>query len=305
MELEQKIKKANLNIEEKQIKYNEPMKKHTTFKVGGNAEALITIKKEEELEEICKFAKETQTPITIIGNGSNILVTDKGIKGIVAKIDIQKFKIKEEKKEEIITVGAGNRVAQLAYEFQKRNITGFEELGGIPGTIGGAIRMNAGAYGKEMKDIVIDAKVLTKEGKTEILKNEELEFKYRNSIIAKENLIVLEVRLKLKKGDSQSIKDKMNEYANSRRKKQPLEYASAGSTFKRGEDFITAKLIDEAGLKGYQIGGAQVSEKHAGFIVNKGDATAKDIFDLIKYVKDTVYDKFGKRIELEVQVLGE
>ena len=165
--------------------------------------------------------------------------------------------------------------------------------------------MNAGAYGKEMKDIVIDAKVLTKEGKTEILKNEELEFKYRNSKIAKENLIVLEVRLKLKKGDSQSIKDKMNEYANSRREKQPLEYASAGSTFKRGEDFITAKLIDEAGLKGYQIGGAQVSEKHAGFIVNKGDATAKDIFDLIKYVKDTVYDKFGKRIELEVQVLGE
>lgn len=305
MELEQKIKKANLNIEEKQIKYNEPMKKHTTFKVGGNAEALITIKKEEELEEICKFAKETQTPITIIGNGSNILVTDKGIKGIVAKIDIQKFEIKEENEEEIITVGAGNRVAQLAYELQKIRITGFEELGGIPGTIGGAIRMNAGAYGKEMKDIVIDAKVLTKEGKTEILKNEELEFKYRNSIIAKENLIVLEVRLKLKKGDSQSIKDKMNEYANSRREKQPLEYASAGSTFKRGEDFITAKLIDEAGLKGYQIGGAQVSEKHAGFIVNKGDATAKDIFDLIKYVKDTVYDKFGKRIELEVQVLGE
>ena len=156
-----------------------------------------------------------------------------------------------------------------------------------------------------MKDIVIDAKVLTKEGKTEILKNEELEFKYRNSRIAKEKLIVLEVRLKLEKGDSQSIKNKMNEYANSRKEKQPLEYASAGSTFKRGEDFITAKLIDEAGLKGYQIGGAQVSEKHAGFIVNKGDATAKDIFDLIKYVQDTVYEKFGKRIELEVQVLGE
>lgn len=305
MELEQKIKKANLNIEEKQIKYNEPMKKHTTFKVGGNAEVLITIKKEEELKEIYKFAKETQTPITIIGNGSNILVTDNGIKGIVAKIDIQKFEIKEEDAEVIITVGAGNRVAQLAYEFQKRNITGFEELGGIPGTTGGAIRMNAGAYGKEMKDIVIDVKVLNEEGKIEILKNKELEFEYRNSIISKNNLIVLEVRLKLEKGDSQAIKDKMNEYANSRREKQPLEYASAGSTFKRGEDFITAKLIDEAGLKGYQIGGAQVSEKHAGFIVNKGDATAKDIFDLIKYVQNTVYDKFGKRIELEVQVLGE
>ena len=160
--------------------------------------------------------------------------------------------------------------------------------------------MNAGAYGKEMKDIVIDAKILNEEGKIETLKNEELKFEYRNSIISQKNIIVLETRLKLKKGESQEIKSKMDEYAKSR-----IEYPSAGSTFKRGKDFITAKLIDEAGLKGYQIGGAQVSEKHAGFIINKGDATATDILNLIEYVKKEIHKKFDKNIELEVQVIGE
>ena len=293
---------------------NEPMKKHTTFKVGGNADIFITIKKEEELKEVCKFAKETKTPIIIIGNGSNILVTDKGIRGIVAKIDIKKTEIKEEKdiKEHILEIlkkniknQIQNKVAETAYKLQKEGITGFEELAGIPGTIGGAIRMNAGAYGKEMKDIVIDAKILNEEGKIETLKNEELKFEYRNSIISQKNIIVLETRLKLKKGESQEIKSKMDEYAKSRKEKQPIEYPSAGSTFKRGKDFITAKLIDEAGLKGYQIGGAQVSEKHAGFIINKGDATATDILNLIEYVKKEIHKKFDKNIELEVQVIGE
>ena len=248
------------------------------------------------------FAKETKTPIIIIGNGSNILVTDKGIRGIVAKIDIKKTEIKEEK-DIIVTLGAGNKVAETAYKLQKEGITGFEELAGIPGTIGGAIRMNAGAYGKEMKDIVIDAKILNEEGKIETLKNEELKFEYRNSIISQKNIIVLETRLKLKKRESQEIKSKMDEYAKSRKEKQPIEYPSAGSTFKRGKDFITAKLIDEAGLKGYQIGGAQVSEKHAGFIINKGDATATDILNLIEYVKKEIHKKFDKNIELEVQVI--
>ena len=165
--------------------------------------------------------------------------------------------------------------------------------------------MNAGAYGKEMKDIVIDAKILNEEGKIETLKNEELKFEYRNSIISQKNIIVLETRLKLKKRESQEIKSKMDEYAKSRKEKQPIEYPSAGSTFKRGKDFITAKLIDEAGLKGYQIGGAQVSEKHAGFIINKGDATATDILNLIEYVKKEIHKKFDKNIELEVQVIGE
>ena len=305
MEKEQKNKEKKLNIEQSQIKYDEPMKKHTTFKVGGNADIFITIKKEEELKEVCNFAKETKTPIIIIGNGSNILVTDKGIKGIVAKIDIKKTEIKEEEKDIRVTLGAGNKVAETAYKLQKEGITGFEELAGIPGTIGGAIRMNAGAYGKEMKDIVIDAKILNEEGKIETLKNEELKFEYRNSIISQKNIIVLETRLKLKKGESQEIKSKMDEYSKTRKEKQPIEYPSAGSTFKRGKDFITAKLIDEAGLKGYQIGGAQVSEKHAGFIINKGDATATDILNLIEYVKKEIHKKFDKNIELEVQVIGE
>ena len=281
---------------------NEPMKKHTTFKVGGNADIFITIKKEEELKEVCKFAKETKTPIIIIGNGSNILVTDKGIRGIVAKIDIKKTEIKEEK-DIIVTLGAGNKVAETAYKLQKEGITGFEELAGIPGTIGGAIRMNAGAYGKEMKDIVIDAKILNEEGKIETLKNEELKFEYRNSIISQKNIIVLETRLKLKKGESQEIKSKMDEYAKSRKEKQPIEYPSAGSTFKRGTDFITAKLIDDAGLKGYTIGGAKVSEKHAGFIINTGNATAQDVLDLAKYVTNKVYEKFGKKIEFEIKIV--
>ena len=304
METEQKNKEKKLNIEQSQIKYNEPMKKHTTFKVGGNADIFITIKKEEELKEVCKFAKETKTPIIIIGNGSNILVTDKGIRGIVAKIDIKKTEIKEEK-DIIVTLGAGNKVAETAYKLQKEGITGFEELAGIPGTIGGAIRMNAGAYGKEMKDIVIDAKILNEEGKIETLKNEELKFEYRNSIISQKNIIVLETRLKLKKGESQEIKSKMDEYAKSRKEKQPIEYPSAGSTFKRGKDFITAKLIDEAGLKGYQIGGAQVSEKHAGFIINKENATADDVLKLTQIIKEKVYEKYGKKIELEVKIIGE
>ena len=303
METEQKNKEKKLNIEQSQIKYNEPMKKHTTFKVGGNADIFITIKKEEELKEVCKFAKETKTPIIIIGNGSNILVTDKGIRGIVAKIDIKKTEIKEEK-DIIVTLGAGNKVAETAYKLQKEGITGFEELAGIPGTIGGAIRMNAGAYGKEMKDIVIDAKILNEEGKIETLKNEELKFEYRNSIISQKNIIVLETRLKLKKGESQEIKSKLDEYAKSRKEKQPIEYPSAGSTFKRGDNFITAKLIDEAGLKGYSIGGAKISEKHAGFIINTGGATAQNVLDLAKYVTDKVYEKFGKKIEFEIKVLG-
>lgn len=303
MEKEQKNKEKKLNIEQSQIKYDEPMKKHTTFKVGGNADIFITIKKEEELKEVCKFAKETKTPIIIIGNGSNILVTDKGIRGIVAKIDIKKTEIKEEK-DIIVTLGAGNKVAETAYKLQKEGITGFEELAGIPGTIGGAIRMNAGAYGKEMKDIVIDAKILNEEGKIETLKNEELKFEYRNSIISQKNIIVLETRLKLKKGESQEIKSKMDEYAKSRKEKQPIEYPSAGSTFKRGKDFITAKLIDEAGLKGFNVGDAQVSTKHSGFIINKGNAKAKDVLELINHLEKEIYEKYKKKIELEIEIIG-
>ena len=195
--------------------------------------------------------------------------------------------MQQEQNEKVeITVGAGNKNAELAGILLKNNITGFEELAGIPGTIGGAIRMNAGAHGKEIK-------------------NSEMLFEYRNSIIAKEKYIVLEVVLELEKGNSNNIKGKMNEYLNFRKEKQPLEFPSAGSTFKRGENFITAKLIDECGLKGYKIGGAEISTKHAGFVVNTGNATAKDVLALTKYVQEEVEKKFKKKIELEIEVLGE
>ena len=215
------------------------------------------------------------------------------------------MQISENDKNIIITIGAGNKVSELAYRLQKANVTGFEELAGIPGTIGGAIRMNAGAYGKEFKDIVKKVTVLNEDSNIQELKNAELGFTYRNSIFSVNKSIVIEAELVLQKGNMEEIKEKMNEYLNSRKEKQPLEYPSAGSTFKRGDGYITAKLIDECGLKGYQIGGAQVSEKHAGFIINKADATADDILQLIKYVQDSVYRKFGKKILLEVQVIGE
>ena len=305
MKIKQIIENSKINIDKNQIRYDEPMKKHTSFKVGGNADAFITIKNIDELKQINEFAKTNKIPLYVIGNGSNLLVRDKGIRGIVVKIDIQKLQISENDKNIIITIGAGNKVSELAYRLQKANVTGFEELAGIPGTIGGAIRMNAGAYGKEFKDIVKKVTVLNEDANIQELKNAELGFTYRNSIFSVNKSIVIEAELVLQKGNMEEIKEKMNEYLNSRKEKQPLEYPSAGSIFKRGDGYITAKLIDECGLKGYQIGGAQVSEKHAGFIINKADATADDILQLIKYVQDSVYRKFGKKILLEVQVIGE
>ena len=204
-----------------------------------------------------------------------------------------------------IVFGTGNKNAELAGILLKNNITGFEELAGIPGTIGGAIRMNAGAHGKEIKDIVKTVRVMEYNGEIKEIKNSEMQFEYRNSIIAKEKYIVLEVVLELEKGNSNNIKGKMNEYLNFRKEKQPLEFPNAGSTFKRGDGFITAQLIDQCGLKGYNIGGAEVSTKHAGFIVNKGNATAKDVIELTNYIKEKVYEKFQKNIELEIEVLGE
>ena len=191
----------------------------------------------------------------------------------------------------------------LAQKFLKEEITGFEELSGIPGTIGGAILMNAGAHGKEIKDIVTEVTAMDYNGKIFNFTNEEAEFTYRHSKFSNGEYIILQAKMLLQKGSKEEIKAKMDEYAQYRKEKQPIEYPSAGSTFKRGTDFITAKLIDEAGLKGYSIGGAKVSEKHAGFIINTGDATAKDVLDLARYVTDKVYEKFGKKIEFEIKIL--
>ena len=212
----------------------------------------------------------------------------------------------EKKKEDIeITVGSGYKTMALAVKLMNEEISGFEELSGIPGTIGGAIFMNAGAYGKEIKDINISTKCMDYDGNIFELSNKEQEFEYRSSIFNKKNYIILETKLKLEYGKKDEIKKKMEEYLLSRKEKQPLEYPSAGSTFKRQEGVITAKLIDECGLKGFVIGGAKVSEKHAGFIINYNNATAKDVLDLIKYVKEKVYEEYGIKIKEEIRIVGE
>ena len=202
-------------------------------------------------------------------------------------------------------VGAGVKVSVFGHLLVKNAITGFEELSGIPGTIGGAVRMNAGAHGKEFKDIISTVTCMDYNGNVHQFDNEEMQFEYRRSILKDKQYIILEAHMEFRKGNKEDIKKKMEEYSTYRREKQPIEYPSAGSTFKRGTDYITAKLIDEAGLKGYSIGGAEVSSKHAGFIINKGNATAKDILELIEYVKYNIEKKYNKKIELEIEIIGE
>ena len=305
MELKEIIKKANLKIPESRILFNEPMKKYTSFKIGGPAECLIKIETKEELKEALILANENNIPITVIGNGSNVLVLDEGIPGITLMIKIEGISIQTlDDKKFIVKIGAGEKIAKVGRMFLNNSLTGFEEISGIPGTFGGAVRMNAGAHGKEMKDIVKNVTCVDYFGNEKVFNNQEMKFEYRRSILKEEKYIVTEVEIELEKGKTEEIKAKMDEYAKFRKEKQPLEYPSAGSTFKRGEDFITAKLIDEAGLKGYSVGDAEVSTKHAGFVINKGNATAKDVLELVNKVKEEVYKKFQKKIELEVEIIG-
>ena len=297
------LEKSKLNKEN--LYYDEPMAKHTSFKIGGPADVFIKVDNIEELKETLDLSKKNQIPLTIIGNGSNLLVTDKGIRGITAKLNLKDIEIKNENNKQIIKVEAGVPVGLLAQKLLKEEITGFEELSGIPGTIGGAVIMNAGAHGKELKDILKKVTAMDYNGNIHEFTNEECLFSYRNSRFQKEKYIILQATLELEKGNSTEIKEKMDEYMQFRKEKQPIEYPNAGSTFKRGEDFVTAKLIDEAGLKGYKVGGAQVSEKHAGFIVNVDNATAKDVIELTDYIKEKIEEKFGKKINLEIQIIGE
>ena len=289
-------------LPELEVLKNEPMKKHTSFKIGGDAEVFVKAKTIDEIKEIISICNENNIPLTIVGNGSNLLVNDEGIKGIVLKVCLDYINI--DKTEVDVIVGSGVMLGKLAQILLKESISGFEFASGIPGTIGGAVRMNAGAYGTEFKDIVIETSAIDRSGKIVKFNNEEQNFTYRSSVFKNNECIIVEKRLKGKTEENQSaIKEKMDEYRNSRLENQPVEYPSAGSTFKRGEDFITAKLIDECGLKGYSIGGAKVSEKHAGFIVNTGNATAKDVLELAEFVKKKVFEKYGKEIELEIEVI--
>jgi UDP-N-acetylmuramate dehydrogenase len=286
------------------VKIDEPMRKHTNFKIGGNADVFVIAKNIEEIKCVIKFSKENNILLTILGNGSNVLVSDKGIRGIVLQVGTKEIKI-EKQKNALVEVEAGVMLGALAQVLLKQSISGFEFAAGIPGSIGGAIRMNAGAYGGEMKDIVKDVTVLNEKGEISVLTNEECEFSYRHSRFTDSKEIVIKVTLELPLGNEAEIKAKMDEYDQSRREKQPLNLPSAGSTFKRGSDFITAKLIDECGLKGYTSGDAQVSTLHAGFVVNLGNATAQDVLNVVNHVKQVVLEKTGKQIELEVELLGE
>lgn len=288
------------------VRYNELMSKHTSFKVGGPADIFIECDSEEKLSKLMEIVDKHDVPITVVGNGSNLIVRDNGIRGIVLKYTARNLQIEEEEHSIKVTADAGMMNAKLAYDLLKKEIGGFEELSGIPGTLGGAICMNAGAYGKEIKDIIKNVTYLDlNDRKIYTLENEKCEFSYRKSIFLKKHCIILKAEIELYKSSEEDIKKKIEEQKEKRINSQPLDMPSAGSTFKRGDGFITAKLIDEAGLKGKKIGGAEVSKKHAGFIVNSGNATAEDIINLIKYVQDEVYKKFNKKIETEVRIIGE
>lgn len=304
MNLKELIEKSNLQIDKYKILYNEPMSKHTSFKIGGPAECFIIIDNIDDLKEILSFVKKNKIPLTVVGNGSNLLVLDNGIKGITVCIKLEGIDLKEKNESYVLKVASGEKIGKVARMMCSKEISALEELLGIPGTIGGAIKMNAGAHGKEMKDIVTKVTCMDYDGNIKEFSNEEMKFEYRKSLLKEEKYIVLEVELKLQKGKKEEIQEKIEKYSRYRKEKQPMEYPSAGSTFKRGEDFITAKLIDDAGLKGYSIGGAEVSTKHSGFIINKENATAKDVLNLVEYVKDEVFKKFGKVIELEIEVVG-
>lgn len=283
----------------------EPMTKHTSIKIGGKADLFIKIETVEQLKHTLRTIKEKNYLFYIIGNGSNLLVKDGGIRGAVLKIAIKEMKMEETEDSVIFEAGAGIPLIQLSQLALEKSVTGLEFACGIPGTLGGAIAMNAGAYGCEMKDIVYSSDYMDDKGNIKTISNKEHEFEYRKSIFMQNEGIIISSILKLQKGTETEIKEKMEENKKARIEKQPIDMPSAGSTFKRGTDFITAKLIDECGLKGYQIGGAKVSEKHAGFLINIGNATAEDMLELITYVKEQVKEKFGKTIELEIKIIGE
>ena len=281
---------------------NEPMSKHTTFRIGGNADMFVS-PKVSQVADIMKLAKEFEVPVTVVGNGSNLLVGDKGIRGLVVSFGKEAEEIQLDGR--CMTVSAGTLLAKAAAEAAKNSLTGLEFAAGIPGTMGGAIVMNAGAYGGEMKDVVISATVLTPEGEVVELSNAELELSYRHSCIPEKDYIVLQATLELSEGEEALIRDTMADYKNRRVDKQPLDYPSAGSTFKRPEGHFAGKLIQDAELRGYTVGGAQVSEKHCGFVINKGDATAQDVIQLMEDVKRIVFDKFQVELEPEVKMIGE
>lgn len=291
-------------IDEDNIKIDEEMSKHTSFKIGGKADIFIKVDSEDKIIKILEL--KLNLPLTIIGNGTNLLVKDNGVRGIVLKYTSQNYSIIDKNEKKQVTVDAGMTNIKLAQILLQNELKGFEFASGIPGTIGGAIYMNAGAYGKEISEITEEVTYIDmKEQKIHTIKKNECDFSYRHSFFTDRDCIILNATFLFTKGRKNDIKMVMDEYREKRLSTQPLEHPNAGSTFKRGDGFITAKLIDEAGLKGYKIGGAEVSTKHAGFIINSNNATATDVLKLTKLIQKKIYEKFNKKIELEVRVIGE
>lgn len=290
-------------IPSERILFEEPMSRHTTFRVGGEAECLLFVESEEELKKLINYFNQIEQEYFILGNGSNLLVGDKGYRGIVVKFCNQMEQIQTDGV--CITANAGALLSKVAAVAREHGLTGMEFAAGIPGSIGGGIVMNAGAFDGEMKQIVESVRVMDQNGEILTLDNETMEFGYRTSIIKNRPFIVLSVTLRLAEGKEEDIAAKMEEYMQLRRSKQPLEYASAGSTFKRPEGYYAGKLIMDAGMRGYRIGGAQISDKHCGFIINTGRATAADIREVIEEVQERVKERFHVSLETEVIFLGD
>lgn len=290
-------------LPEERILINEPMKKHTTFRIGGPADYFVVPSAWEETEKVIAVCKEMQVPYYIIGNGSNLLVSDKGYRGVI--IQLYRDMSQVEVKGNVIFAQAGASLARIAGAALEAGLTGFEFAAGIPGTLGGACVMNAGAYGGEMKDVLVRVTVLDEEDKIRVIEKEDLELGYRTSIIAKKGYTVLGAEIELQKGEKDAIQAYMNELKEKRVTKQPLEYPSAGSTFKRPEGYFAGKLVQDAGLRGFRVGDAMVSEKHCGFVINAGDATAAQVDELMRQVSAKVKEQFGVTLEPEVKRLGE
>ena len=285
------------------VRRQEPMSLHTTFRIGGPADLFVTPGSIQAVADSIRICKETQTPYAVIGNGSNLLVSDTGYRGVIIQIGRNLNQVSVNGEESRAQAGA--MLSVIAKTALSESLTGFEFASGIPGTLGGAAVMNAGAYGGEMKDVLTEVTVLTREGEIRTIPAEKLEMGYRTSLAAKNGWIILEAVLKFQKGDAEAIRGRMEELKMQRVTKQPLDLPSAGSTFKRPEGYFAGKLIMDAGLRGFTVGGAQISEKHCGFVVNKGGATAEDVRNLICAVQKKVQEDAGVKLEPEVKFLGE
>ena len=285
------------------IKYNEKMSKYTTMKVGGPCDCIIFPDEISKIKDAIDFCKNKKIAFYVIGNGSNLLVKDEGIQGVVIKLGHRFGKIEIDG--EYILAYAGATMPALSQLAKKNSLKGLEFACGIPGTVGGGVKMNAGAYGSQISDVLYEVTYMDEKEEIKIKKNKDCSFGYRKSIFTiNSNYVILSAKFKLKKGDIYEIENKMKENSIARRTKQPLEYPNFGSVFKRPEGYFVGKLVDDAGLRGYKIGGAQVSTKHTGFIVNVDNATCKDVLDLIEYVQTTVYNKFNVKLTPEVIIIG-